>query len=219
VCGGSLTEKIRQIFWDWVKTVFMEDSENGGKGEIQERNRIVVNLPHEKVEREVLSCRWSSTSRKWNSADGRPTGRRKSKATKQPLAMANLAKSLYNALVQTPTNKRVGKKKKSEGNTVDNTVGNKVSLTFTGKDKMEYSQINLGLTDNAGPLCILPEDVEKVTCVHLEDNDLIFTWTFDNYEQKVDGLPPNHPVVKVLQKNNIKIPKKKQAATLGDHEV
>ena len=28
----------------------MEDSENGGKGEIQERNRIVVNLP-----REVLS--------------------------------------------------------------------------------------------------------------------------------------------------------------------
>jgi hypothetical protein len=46
----------------------MEDSENGGKGEIQERNRIVVNLPREKVEREVLSCRWSSTSRKWNSA-------------------------------------------------------------------------------------------------------------------------------------------------------
>ena len=34
----------------------MEDSENGGKGEIQERNRIVVNLPREKVEREVLSC-------------------------------------------------------------------------------------------------------------------------------------------------------------------
>ena len=48
----------------------MEDSENGGKGEIQERNRIVVNLPREKVEREVLSCRWSSTSRKWNSARG-----------------------------------------------------------------------------------------------------------------------------------------------------
>ena len=55
---------------DWFKTVFMEDSENGGKGEIQERNRIVVNLPREKVEREVLSCRWSSTSRKCNSEVG-----------------------------------------------------------------------------------------------------------------------------------------------------
>ena len=50
----SLTETI-SIFGGWFKTVFMEDSENGGKGEIQERNRIVVNLPREKVEREVLS--------------------------------------------------------------------------------------------------------------------------------------------------------------------
>jgi hypothetical protein len=33
----------------------MQDSENGGKGEIKERNRTVVNLPSEKVEREVLS--------------------------------------------------------------------------------------------------------------------------------------------------------------------
>ncbi len=40
---------------DWFKTVFMEDSENGGKGEIKERNRTVVNLPREKVERDVLS--------------------------------------------------------------------------------------------------------------------------------------------------------------------
>ena len=40
----------------------MEDSENGGKGEIQERNRTVVNLPREKVEREIVSFWWSSTS-------------------------------------------------------------------------------------------------------------------------------------------------------------
>jgi hypothetical protein len=53
----SLTEKI-SIFGGLVQNVFMEDSENGGKGEIQERNRTVVNLPREKVEREVLSCRW-----------------------------------------------------------------------------------------------------------------------------------------------------------------
>jgi hypothetical protein len=33
----------------------MEDSENGGKGEMQERNRNVVYLPLEKVEREILS--------------------------------------------------------------------------------------------------------------------------------------------------------------------
>jgi hypothetical protein len=33
----------------------MEDSENGGKGEMQERNRTVVYLPREKVEREILS--------------------------------------------------------------------------------------------------------------------------------------------------------------------
>jgi hypothetical protein len=32
----------------------MEDSENGGKGDMQARNRTVVNLPREKVEREVL---------------------------------------------------------------------------------------------------------------------------------------------------------------------
>jgi hypothetical protein len=30
----------------------MEDSENGGKGEIQERNRAVVYLPREKVDRD-----------------------------------------------------------------------------------------------------------------------------------------------------------------------
>jgi hypothetical protein len=30
----------------------MEDSENGGKGKMQERNRTVVYLPSEKVERE-----------------------------------------------------------------------------------------------------------------------------------------------------------------------
>ena len=30
---------------DWFKTIFMEDSENGGKGDIQERNRTVVNIP------------------------------------------------------------------------------------------------------------------------------------------------------------------------------
>jgi hypothetical protein len=41
----------------------MEDSENGGKGEIQERNRTVVYLPREKVEREILSFWWSSTSK------------------------------------------------------------------------------------------------------------------------------------------------------------
>ncbi len=35
---------------DWFKTVLMEDSENGGKGEMQERNRNVVYLL--KVERE-----------------------------------------------------------------------------------------------------------------------------------------------------------------------
>jgi hypothetical protein len=29
---------------DWFKTVFMVDSENAGKGEIQERNRTVVHL-------------------------------------------------------------------------------------------------------------------------------------------------------------------------------
>jgi hypothetical protein len=33
----------------------MEDSENGGKGEMQERNRTVVYLLLEKVEREILS--------------------------------------------------------------------------------------------------------------------------------------------------------------------
>jgi hypothetical protein len=37
----------------------MEDSENGGKGEIQERNRTVVYLPREKVKREILSF-WGS---------------------------------------------------------------------------------------------------------------------------------------------------------------
>jgi hypothetical protein len=40
----SLTEK-SGFLADWCKTVFMEDSENGGKGEIQERNRTVVYLP------------------------------------------------------------------------------------------------------------------------------------------------------------------------------
>jgi hypothetical protein len=30
---------------DWVKTVFMEDSENWGKGDMQARNRTVVYLP------------------------------------------------------------------------------------------------------------------------------------------------------------------------------
>jgi hypothetical protein len=48
---------------DWFKTVFMEDSENGGKGEMQERNRTVLYLPPEKVEREILSFWWSSTSK------------------------------------------------------------------------------------------------------------------------------------------------------------
>jgi hypothetical protein len=38
----------------------MEDSENGGKGEMQERNRTVVYLPREKVEREILSF-WCTT--------------------------------------------------------------------------------------------------------------------------------------------------------------
>jgi hypothetical protein len=45
----SLTEKI-SIFGGF-KTVFMEDSENGGKGDIQARNRTVVNLPREKIEK------------------------------------------------------------------------------------------------------------------------------------------------------------------------
>jgi hypothetical protein len=61
---------------DWFKTVFMEDSENGGKGEMQERNRTVVYLRREKVEREILSFWWSSTSRADNTArvDGQPDG-------------------------------------------------------------------------------------------------------------------------------------------------
>jgi hypothetical protein len=46
---------------DWFKTVFMKDSENGGKGEMQERNRTVVYLPPEKVEREILSFWWKRT--------------------------------------------------------------------------------------------------------------------------------------------------------------
>jgi hypothetical protein len=37
---------------DWFKTVFMEDSENGGKGEMQKHNRTVLYLPCVKVERE-----------------------------------------------------------------------------------------------------------------------------------------------------------------------
>ena len=41
----------------------MKDSENGGKGEMQERNRTVVYRPPEKVEREILSFWWSSTSK------------------------------------------------------------------------------------------------------------------------------------------------------------
>jgi hypothetical protein len=44
----------------------MEDSENGGKGEMQERNRTVLYLPPEKVEREILSFWWSSTSKAEN---------------------------------------------------------------------------------------------------------------------------------------------------------
>ncbi len=31
----------------------MEDSENGGKGDMQARNRTVVNLPREKIEKSV----------------------------------------------------------------------------------------------------------------------------------------------------------------------
>jgi hypothetical protein len=54
---------------DWFKTVFMEDSENGGKGEIQERNRTVVYLTREKVKREILSF-WFSTK-----SDSRPVQR------------------------------------------------------------------------------------------------------------------------------------------------
>jgi hypothetical protein len=38
---------------EWFKTVFMEDSENGGKGDMQARNRTVVNLPREKIEKSV----------------------------------------------------------------------------------------------------------------------------------------------------------------------
>jgi len=37
---------------DWFKTVFMEDSETGGKDEMQERNRTVVYFTREKVERD-----------------------------------------------------------------------------------------------------------------------------------------------------------------------
>ena len=50
----------KPFLWRILKT--------GGKARFRNSNRTIVNLPREKVEREVLSCRWSSTSRKWNSA-------------------------------------------------------------------------------------------------------------------------------------------------------
>jgi hypothetical protein len=40
----------------------MVDPEHVGKGDIQERNRTVVYLPREKLERDVLSGWWSSTA-------------------------------------------------------------------------------------------------------------------------------------------------------------
>jgi hypothetical protein len=134
----------------------------------------------------------------------------RSKPKKKPLTMANLATSLYNFLVPKPPKTS---KKKSEANTV---VKEKTfALTFTDKNNISYDHIKLEPTD----IGILPEEVVKVTCSHVTDIDLIFNWTRDTYEQIVAGLLPQHTVVKLLQKNKIGIPKKKQADTVGQHEV
>ncbi len=45
VLGSTSRPEKSGFLADWFKTVFMEDSENGGKGEMQERNRTVVYLP------------------------------------------------------------------------------------------------------------------------------------------------------------------------------
>ena len=56
----------------------------------------------------------------------------------------------------------------------------------------------------------------KVRCDDHHDTDLVFSFTPETYAEKVAEIPS---VVKILQKNNIKMPEKEQTATLGDHEV
>ena len=151
--------------------------------------------------------------------------KRQRKAPPQPLTMHNLVMSL-NALGSCSVLNKLNKKKsvvsgtnseahkkKSEANGTNSKAQKKESeggpfrITFQNKDGRLFRKLHLvsgkALWDH-----ILPQDVHSVSCFHADIKDLNIDFDVENYCTKVAKLLKDHHVVKVLQKNNIEIPKK-----------
>ncbi len=142
---------------------------------------------------------------------GKTQGKTRSKLPPQELTMLNLVMSL-NALGSV-LNKAKGTNSKAQQKKNEREC-RPFRITF----KNTYGRVSekLDLVSDQAPWGhILPQEVDSVSCFHAEITELNMDFDVKNYRTKVAELPGDHPLVKVLQKNNIKIPKKEQTATLS----